>query len=331
MQEIGDGNVNYIYLTEYQGKRVIVKEARPFARCNPEAFPLSQRRLFFEYSAYLEYQKWAPERIPEIFAYEADRARLTMEYISPHIVLRKGFIEKKIYPRLAEHLGQFLARVGYMSSKYAMPVDTWDAKVQFFSQNQDMREIIRALNFTDPFFGSPLNWWNVELNALVKEIQGPKVQQAALLLKEQFFSCSQCLAHGDLHTGSILVTEEDTRIFDPEFVTYAPFAYDIGTLFAHLFMAHMKMQNIQPLWAAYCSAFRSLWESVDSVEAQLEEIWSDALKFMGAEIIRRVIGVAHIADFESIADCKLKVAREEEALLVGRDLMMGIYAKGGIC
>lgn len=57
MKEIGDGNINYIYLAEDGAKKVLVKKALDYARINPEAFPLPIERLFFEYKAYALYQK----------------------------------------------------------------------------------------------------------------------------------------------------------------------------------------------------------------------------------------------------------------------------------
>lgn len=42
----------------------------------------------------------------------------------------------------------------------------------------------------------------------------------------------------------------------------------------------------------------------------LEEILTDALGFAGAVIIRRILGIAHVIDFETIADpdrrCRLQ-------------------------
>ena len=49
-------------------------------------------------------------------------------------------------------------------------------------------------------------------------------------LKEGFLTHAQALIHGDLHTGSIMVTEEDTKVIDPEFAFYGPIGFDIGAV-----------------------------------------------------------------------------------------------------
>lgn len=47
---------------------------------------------------------------------------------------------------------------------------------------------------------------------------------------------SQALLHGDLHTGSIMVTDSQTRVFDPEFAFYGPMGFDIGAIIGNLLL-----------------------------------------------------------------------------------------------
>ena len=42
----------------------------------------------------------------------------------------------------------------------------------------------------------------------------------------------EALIHGDLHTGSIMVTESETRVIDPEFAFYGPMGFDVGAVSA---------------------------------------------------------------------------------------------------
>ena len=42
------------------------------------------------------------------------------------------------------------------------------------------------------------------------------------------------LIHGDLHTGSIFINEESTKVFDPEFCFYGPMGYVKGNCFFRL-------------------------------------------------------------------------------------------------
>jgi len=336
IREIGDGNINYIYLADAKEKKVLLKKALDYARINPEKFPLPIERLFFEYKAYTLYQGSCPERIPEIYFYDQGHGILAMQYLAPHVILRKGLLAGVKYPDLAEHLGTFLGKSLYLTSCYHLSETEWCANADLFSKNVAMRNIIESLNFTDPFFGSTLNWWtSPELDAQVLEIQNdPKVQAIVQALKDKFLTFPEALCHGDLHTGSILTTENDTRVIDTEFAYYAPISFDIGMLLANFITAALaaKAHGIESNWL-FCLAedtwnsfektFRGLWKNPQlSVDDKLQEIWSDTLRLIGIEIIRRTIGVAHNADFESIADRNLKVSIEQRALSLARKLIL---------
>ena len=54
---------------------------------------------------------------------------------------------------------------------------------------------------------------------------------------------SQSLLHGDLHTGSIMVSKNETKIIDPEFAFYGPMGFDIGALIANLLMNYFSQNG----------------------------------------------------------------------------------------
>jgi 5-methylthioribose kinase len=62
----------------------------------------------------------------------------------------------------------------------------------------------------------------------------------------------------------------------------------------------------------------------------LGQIWRDTLGFCGVEMHRRILGLAHNADFERIADEGRRAACEARALAMGRQLMLGAGVIPGI-
>ena len=60
---------------------------------------------------------------------------------------------------------------------------------------------------------------------------------AVAKIKFEFMNNAQALIHGDLHTGSIFVKQDSTRVFDPEFAFYGPMGYDVGNVVAPIFIA----------------------------------------------------------------------------------------------
>jgi len=57
-----------------------------------------------------------------------------------------------------------------------------------------------------------------------------------------------------------------------------------------------------------------------ALAALLQDLWIDALGFAGVEMHRRILGLAHIAEFEHIADADRRAACEAKALRLGRHL-----------
>jgi 5-methylthioribose kinase len=72
-----------------------------------------------------------------------------------------------------------------------------------------------------------------------------------------------------------------------------------------------------------------VWASEIARAAWLGQVWRDALGFAGLECHRRILGLAHNADFESIADEGVRARCEARALVLGRTLLMGEIAAVG--
>lgn len=53
----------------------------------------------------------------------------------------------------------------------------------------------------------------------------------------RFCERAQALIHGDLHTGSVMVTHDSTQVIDPEFAFYGPMGFDIGAFLGNLILA----------------------------------------------------------------------------------------------
>lgn len=53
----------------------------------------------------------------------------------------------------------------------------------------------------------------------------------------RFCERAQALIHGDLHTGSVMVTQDSTQVIDPEFSFIGPMGFDIGAYLGNLILA----------------------------------------------------------------------------------------------
>ena len=72
-----------------------------------------------------------------------------------------------------------------------------------------------------------------------------EVLETASKMLKIFLEKKECLVHGDLHTGSVLVSGSDTRIMDMEFAFIGPAAFDLGTLIANYIFAYHRHISIE--------------------------------------------------------------------------------------
>ena len=133
--------------------------------------------------------------------------------------------------------------------------------------------------FTDPYRVMERNrWTSPELDELAARIRadGP-LKIAAARLGHKFLSSTQALIHGDLHTGSVMVTETDTRVIDPEFAIYGPIGFDLGAFLANLLMSYYSqpghatdeddrrglqawlLEQVPIFWQSFADRFLGVW------------------------------------------------------------------------
>jgi 5-methylthioribose kinase len=180
---------------------------------------------------------------------------------------------------------------------------------------------------------------------------------------------AEALIHGDLHTGSIMVTGEDTRVIDPEFAFIGPMGFDVGAVIGNLLLAYFAqggheaapgardayrewiLGEAEKVWSEFHDRFLALWRAAPSGDAYpaslfasdddraamekergrfLRALFEDTLGFAGAKMIRRILGLAHVEDLEAIADPERRARCEAKALRLARELVVGARGFSGL-
>ena len=54
----------------------------------------------------------------------------------------------------------------------------------------------------------------------------------------------------------------------------------------------------------------------------MKRLFADTVGFAGCKMIRRILGLAHVADFETIADKDMRARGERRALRLARSLLV---------
>ena len=360
VREVGDGNLNLVFIVEGGAGSAVVKQALPYVRLVGESWPLPLKRTFFEYNALIREAERDPGRTPEVFLFDADQALVAMEYLTPHVILRRALIEGRQLPKIARDLGLFAARTLFRGSDLSMDTARRKADLALFAENVALCGITEDLVFSDPYFAAEKNRHTTpQLDALVAKLRADRdLKVEAQKLKHLFAANAETLLHGDLHTGSVMVTDDDTRVIDPEFAFYGPIAFDVGMMLANFWMNYIAQRGheangdrapmrayligvIEEIWGVFCAEFARLWRTErtgilyqrslfedqgdalgaeQALDCMLHGIWVDMLGFAGIEIHRRILGLAHNADFETIGDPDLRARCEAKALKLGRHL-----------
>jgi 5-methylthioribose kinase len=371
VEEVGDGNLNYVFIVKGSQGAVCIKQSPPYVRVIGAGWPLSQNRTEMEADALSEHGKHCPSLVPSVLHFDRDQHILVMQYIPPpHVGLRDGLCKGDVYPLLAGHLATFLSKILFKTSYLSMDMKEFRSMCVTFA-NEDLCALTEQVIFTEPYFESDNNRHTPGLDDIAADIRGNNdLKLKAVEMKRRLIEKKQALLHGDLHTGSLLVCSDSTYVIDPEFAFVGPIGFDVGKIMANLAIAYIAasgqrhgegdVQNqrawlldcVRDVWTGFSEGFSRQWVDLGSGsgsssetsksralvwdeakvdmpasyrEQFLREVWDDTLGFFGCVIIRRIIGVAHVQDFESIEDVETRAACERRALLLAQDVMLGEF------
>ncbi len=245
VREVGDGNLNLVFIVEGPHGAVVVKQALSYVRLVGDSWSLPLKRSFFEYHALTRLAKRDLGMVPEIYHFDKEQAIIVMEFLSPHIILRQALIEGRELPQIATDLGLFLARTLFGGSDLCMDTKARKADLALFADNAALCDITESLVFSDPYYDAKLNRHTTpQLDDIVAQLRSDRdLKVAAQRLKHIFATTPETLLHGDFHNGSVMVTEDQTRVIDPKFAFYGPIAFDVGMLLANFWMSYFSQRG----------------------------------------------------------------------------------------
>ncbi|PAB60182.1 S-methyl-5-thioribose kinase [Anaeromicrobium sediminis] len=344
--EIGDGNINYVFkVWDVNTKEsVIIKHADILLRSSGRPLDVDRNRI--EAEVLMLQNNLASGLVPKVYKYDPVMCALSMEDISDHRNLRKELLERKTFPCLADHITTFIVNTLLPTTDLVMDSGEKKDNVKNYI-NKDLCKISEDLVFTEPFID--YKGRNIVLEENMEFVKKELYEDKELILeagklKNNFMNNAQALIHGDLHSGSIFVKEDSTKILDPEFAFYGPIGYDLGNVIGNLFFAWTNAivtadpkdmeefqvwieKTIENILELFKDKFIKLYkEIVTDVMAKeeyymnwyLDSILSDTAGIAGLEIIRRVVGDSKVLDITSITDIDARIKAERLLILTAK-------------
>jgi 5-methylthioribose kinase len=349
VSEVGDGNLNLVfkvYSTVDRSRTVVLKQALPYVRLVGDSWPLPPDRARIEAQALAIEYRLCPEHTPQVYFFDPDMYLTAMVNLHQHIIMRKGLIQGIRYPRFAQHIGVFLARTLANTSDLVLDYRAKKLEVARFI-NPELCKITEDLVFTEPYRPTERNGFHAELAPQVLALQADESLRVEVAkMKEKFMTQAQALVHGDLHTGSIMINQDETFVIDPEFAFYGPMGFDIGAVIGNLLLSYASHEvrtadpiaradfrryltdTIVELWHVFVREFRTVWEQVDAVnfphdyqQDYMLRLLQDSAGFGACKMMRRVIGLAGVEDIRGISDVHERAVAGSLALNIGTALL----------
>jgi 5-methylthioribose kinase len=345
---ITEGNINLIFRISDGARSLLVKQALPYSWRYPE-FMLPVERADLEHEMLQLEARYCPEQTLKVYFFDQPNHIQVVEDLNRHVVMREGLMQRIKYPLAAQHVGSFAARTLFYTSDLFLPSAEKKAMQPRF-MNPVMRKLQEDLCFTQPYLPHPNNRWTQLNDAQVQAVYADDALRAEMfVLKERYMTHAQALIHNDLHTGSIMLNQTETKVIDPEFAFFGPMGHDVGSYLANLVLSYASqehyslteverkayrawiLESLRETWLVFEREFLAAWE-VDGLKDEwpsptfkrqyLQRLLQDAAGFGAAEIYRRAIGLAHVVDLDSIPDDATRARAENLACGVARKWLM---------
>lgn len=336
-EEIGDGNLNLVFrVFGTQERSIIVKQALPYLRVAGEGWPLTLDRSRIEVEALTLHERLAPGLTPRIERRDDAMHLIIMEDLRDHAVWRTCLVEGRHVEGAATSVGRFCARTLLGTSDILMNAAERKSLIPIFV-NPELCAITEDLVFTAPYIDAESNVLDDSSFDIHEQLKAdPLLRERAAELKFVFMTRGEAVIHGDLHTGSVMAADNDTRVMDPEFAFYGPMGFDIGNLFANFAFARLRHQQLgnsafvarideyeMDFWSAFAEEVRALWPADEPWRDRfLSNLLADSARMASMEMIRRLVGLARVKDLESLP-LDQRSAAKQLALDGARDLALG--------
>ncbi|XP_072050441.1 methylthioribose kinase-like [Amphiura filiformis] len=289
---------------------VIVKHSPPYIKCVGPDSPLTVDRINIEFNALTKYDELHPGCVPKPYVLDDEHNLVIMQDLHDYKIMRKALVAGEFNMVAVKRIAEATAILHRKTHQKCVSEAQFADLVSRF-QNDDMVSLTYDYVFTNPFLPyHPTNRCSDEVKTQLPRVHDDKIlQENATKLRTKFTDMKQCLVHGDLHTGSIMLKQDLAKMMDLEFAYIGPAAFDVGMLLAN-YVFSCYSHKLYPTEASP-DFYKNLVEATKATltiylkdlndlltQDEIASTVSDIAGFAGCELLRRIIGIAHVEDLE---------------------------------
>lgn len=273
----GEGNMNFVRRVITDKGSFIIKQCRPWVEKYPQIeAPVERQAVEASYYQLIANDPFFYQYSPKVIVYDTENLIIAFEDLGEGSDFTFSYKKSEKI-----NAGQSVSLLKYISHLHNS--DWGNQKIQFPS-NQELKQLNHEHIFQYPYLlenGFDLDSVQPGMHKISIPLkQNGELKKNIYKLGQVYLSPGPVLIHGDYYPGSWLRVDQDVKVIDPEFAYFGYAEFDIAVMTAHFFMSGMKITEIANLLKQYKK--RTDFN---------EDLFTG---FCGAEILRRIIGLAQI-------------------------------------
>lgn len=291
----GEGNMNFVLRVKTNRNQFIIKQARPWVEKYPQIdAPIERIHTEANFYQLAQQHEILRDFTPKLLGTDPANYIMLLEDLGHGADF--SHVYQKAQDFSQEELDTLISFLQHLHGTTFSPEIKND-----FPKNQALKALNHEHIFSFPYRadnGLNLDDIQVGLQALAAPIyKDSALKKVITALGEVYLGEGSNLIHGDFYPGSWLKVAGAVKIIDPEFAYFGRAEFDLGVFLAHLKMAQ-SAQHFQ-------DSVREQYTKTATFDDQLLD------KFIGVEMLRRLIGIAQLPLALSIAE---KASLVEESI-----------------
>ena len=348
-----DGHVNEITrVATSDGRSLILKQLMPHVQLasHGEFYELPLTRMAVEVHALRFWERLCPGTTPQIYHWDDAQKLLVMEDLGRLCLLSESILERRRFPEVGKQLGEFLGKTSFYTSEFFLSLEEKQLLQNTFADGQT-KPFWNHLFFQSAMLTPPLEAVNPLVRGELAELCAlSPVRREVERLQERYAWQRQCLIHSDLHTSNVFADERGIKVFDAEYATYGPVAFDLGRLLSSLILSYAALyvkdevpeaekkeyqeyllDLIEEIYQEFGDSFQTAWEGHFGESNPFQspynrfyrqERLADTLGFIACASVGRLCDAGLPFDFKELTDPQVQAAGQRLVLRLAKELLL---------